>query len=206
MATIHTMERGQFYKSMTSYAGHRSWQDVYHVPSTAGTLYIKFTADVVAEFVLLSFKEKTVTSPVDPETGTPLHRDVRPLTLTYKGRSITFDMPGWYSEQPDQGIFDPDDMKVSDRALNRLKAGAEGLLEPEDIRRIRKRLRLTQTAAGELIGGGPRAFQKYETGDLLPSRAISSALRLLEHDPEGITVLQSPQAEVVTSTGHLPCL
>jgi motility quorum-sensing regulator/GCU-specific mRNA interferase toxin len=33
-------------------------QDVYHVPSPAGVLYVKFTADVVTEFPLLSFKEK----------------------------------------------------------------------------------------------------------------------------------------------------
>ena len=65
------------------------------------------------------------------------------------------------------------------------------LLEPEEIRRIRKKLRLTQAAAGELIGGGPRAFQKYETGDLLPSRAISSALALLDHDPRSLTVLEA---------------
>lgn len=58
VATIQTMQRRQFYKSMTAYANHRVWQDVYHVPSEHGTLYIKFTADVVAEFLLLSFKEK----------------------------------------------------------------------------------------------------------------------------------------------------
>jgi motility quorum-sensing regulator/GCU-specific mRNA interferase toxin len=55
---IQTMQRTQFYKSMTSYEDHRVWQDVYHVPSEAGTLYVKFTADAVTEFVLLSFKEK----------------------------------------------------------------------------------------------------------------------------------------------------
>ena len=43
---------------MTSYGDHRVWQDVYYVPSPAGTLYVKFTADTVTEFVLLSFKEK----------------------------------------------------------------------------------------------------------------------------------------------------
>jgi motility quorum-sensing regulator/GCU-specific mRNA interferase toxin len=58
MATVQTMERKQFFKSMTSYGDHRIWQDVYHVPSPAGTLYVKFTADAVAEFALLSFKEK----------------------------------------------------------------------------------------------------------------------------------------------------
>lgn len=56
--TIQTIRRSHFYKSMTSYADPRLWQDVYHVPSPAGMLYVKFTADVVTEFLLLSFKEK----------------------------------------------------------------------------------------------------------------------------------------------------
>jgi motility quorum-sensing regulator/GCU-specific mRNA interferase toxin len=58
VATIQTMQREHFYKSMTSYGDHRIWQDVYHVPSEAGELYVKFTADVVTEFLLLSFKRK----------------------------------------------------------------------------------------------------------------------------------------------------
>ena len=58
VAALQTMRREHFYKSMTSYGDHRVWQDVYHVPSEAGTLYVKFTADAVTEFLLLSFKEK----------------------------------------------------------------------------------------------------------------------------------------------------
>ena len=38
VATIQTMRRSQFYKSMTAHADHRVWQDVYHVPSSVGTL------------------------------------------------------------------------------------------------------------------------------------------------------------------------
>lgn len=57
-ATIRSMQRKHFYKSMTSFADQRQWQDVYHVPSPAGVLYVKFTDDVLTEFVLLSFKEK----------------------------------------------------------------------------------------------------------------------------------------------------
>ena len=56
--TIQAMQRGQFYKSMTAYADSRLWQDVYHVPSPIGMLYVKFTADTITEFLLLSFKEK----------------------------------------------------------------------------------------------------------------------------------------------------
>ncbi len=55
---IAAMERGQFVKSMTSYADHRLWQDVYHVRHEGLVLYVKFTASVIAEFTLLSFKEK----------------------------------------------------------------------------------------------------------------------------------------------------
>ena len=143
-----------------------------------------------------------MTDTVCPETGAPLHRDVRPLTLTYKGQSITVDMPGWYGDPPAQSIHSGEDMKVSDRALNRLKARTEGLLEPEEIRHIRKKLSLTQEAAGEIIGGGPRAFQKYETGDLVPSRAISSALVLLDHDPKALTVLEARQAKTPARHHH----
>jgi len=56
--TIQTMQREHFDKSMTAYADHRLWQDVYYVPSAIGVLYIKFTADVLTKFLLLSFKEK----------------------------------------------------------------------------------------------------------------------------------------------------
>ena len=58
VVTIQTIERRQFFKSMTAYADHTVWQEVYHVPSEQGILCIKFTADAVAEFLLLSFKEK----------------------------------------------------------------------------------------------------------------------------------------------------
>jgi len=55
---IQGLQPRHFYKSMTSFADHRQWQDVYHAPSDQGLLYVKFTADAVTEFLLLSFKEK----------------------------------------------------------------------------------------------------------------------------------------------------
>ena len=41
VATIQRLERRHFYKSMTSYGNSKLWQDVYHAPSVAGTLYVK---------------------------------------------------------------------------------------------------------------------------------------------------------------------
>jgi HTH-type transcriptional regulator / antitoxin MqsA len=133
-------------------------------------------------------------NPVCPKPGAAMERGVRPMTFDYKGAHIAFDMPGWYCGSSGESIHTGEDMKLSDRALNRLKAEVDGLPLPEEIKRIRSKLGLTQEQVGELIGGGPRAFQKYEAGDLLPSRAISSALALLDHDPSGIEVLRARPA------------
>lgn len=131
----------------------------------------------------------TTQNPLCLETGQQMERGVRPLTLSYKGQSITIEMPGWYCEGSSEGVHNAKDMKTSDRALNLLKARVENLLEPDEIRRIRKKLGLTQVQAGERLGGGPRAFQRYEKGDALPSRAICTVLRLLEKDPNGLEQL-----------------
>jgi motility quorum-sensing regulator/GCU-specific mRNA interferase toxin len=55
---ILSMERPMFFKSMTTFADHRVWQDVYHVPAGELQLYVKFQADVVTAFIVMSFKEK----------------------------------------------------------------------------------------------------------------------------------------------------
>jgi motility quorum-sensing regulator/GCU-specific mRNA interferase toxin len=54
---IQGMTREQFYKSMTSLADHRIWQDVYHVPFESTVLYVKFTTDAQG-YLVISFKEK----------------------------------------------------------------------------------------------------------------------------------------------------
>jgi HTH-type transcriptional regulator/antitoxin MqsA len=130
-----------------------------------------------------------------PETGAVMTRGTRSMTLSYKGRSIEIEMPGWYAEGVEDGIHSGDDMKVSDRALHRLKAQAEGLLLPEDVRRIRRKLGLSQREAGLVIGGGPNAFQKYEAGDIMASHAISSALRVLDAHPDALAILVGHRSE-----------
>lgn len=55
---IATMETRHFYKSTTSNFDHRQWQDVYHVPTSEGLIYVKFTSQGLAAFHLLSFKAK----------------------------------------------------------------------------------------------------------------------------------------------------
>ena len=126
-----------------------------------------------------------------PECGHLMVRDeARPFTIHYKGLSATFPMPGFYCVHCEESVHNGKDMEVSDRNFNLLKAQAENVLLPTEVRRIRKKLHLNQETAGQLLGGGPNAFHKYEKGDILPSQAISNLLRVLEALPQGLEVLQ----------------
>ena len=57
-ATIRSLGRPMFLKSMTTLADHRVWQDVYHAPADGLTLYVKIQADMITEFKVMSFKER----------------------------------------------------------------------------------------------------------------------------------------------------
>lgn len=127
-----------------------------------------------------------------PHDGAIMEYGVKEITIKYKGLSKSVQMPGWYCPECGEGIHSGKDLKITDRALNELKSQCEGFFDANEIRRIRKKLHLTQKDAGMIIGGGPRAFQKYESGELLPSRAIISALTLLDSNPRGIELLTKP--------------
>lgn len=62
---------------------------------------------------------------------------------------------------------------------DRLRA-AQGLLSGPDIARVREQLGLKQREAASLFGGGPNAFNKYESGEVLQSFAMDRLLRLSE--------------------------
>jgi HTH-type transcriptional regulator/antitoxin MqsA len=125
------------------------------------------------------------------------------MTITYKGVSATFDMPGWYCDASGESIHTGEDMKVSDRELAKLKADVEGLLPPAEVRRVRKRLGLTQREASEIIGGGRNAFQKYESGEILPSHAVSNLLRVLERHPEEVEALRQEHERIERQHSHV---
>ena len=131
---------------------------------------------------------------VHPETGKLLKRGIRSTVIRYKGLERTVDLPGWYPEDGDDGIISGPDARLADHALHEMKAEIASLPSPEEIRRIRQRLKLSQRRAGEVLGGGPRAFQKYESGEVAVSRPMANLLRLLEHDPARLKELLTDRA------------
>ncbi|HVZ69663.1 MAG TPA: type II toxin-antitoxin system MqsA family antitoxin [Rhizomicrobium sp.] len=134
-------------------------------------------------------------SKIHPVTGEKLTRDTRPFTVRYAGYAKIVDLPGWYPAGKGDSIHAGRDMDAADKALQELKAMVGDVLKPEKVRQIRQRLKLSQRRAGEILGGGPRAFQKYESGEVTVSRPMAQLLRLLSRDPRRLKELTAPDKD-----------
>jgi HTH-type transcriptional regulator/antitoxin MqsA len=61
----------------------------------------------------------------------------------------------------------------------------------QEIRRIRRKLGLSQIAAARLTGGGHNAFSRYERGETTPLPAVINLFRLLDKHPELLSDLET---------------
>lgn len=123
---------------------------------------------------------------IHPRTGNTLRRDARPQVVAFGSMRRAVDVPGWYPDDDGDSIHTGAELAESDRAFQDLKAAYAA-----HVRRVRTRLKLTQEEAGRIIGGGRRAFQKYESGATPPSDAAVGLIELLERHPEEIEFLRS---------------
>jgi transcriptional regulator with XRE-family HTH domain len=80
------------------------------------------------------------------------------------------------------------------------EANSKPEITPEEVRAIRESLGLTQVEAGELLGGGPRAFTKYESGTTRPAAAVINLLRLLQANPSMIKTLSGSKTIPISNT------
>ncbi len=115
----------------------------------------------------------------------------RTQTVEYGGLvSPAYEQPGLWCETCNEGLLSFKEMKVGTREMHKLKAQVERLLQPSEVKRVRKKLGLTQKEAGLILGGGQNAFHKYESAEVLMSQAISNLLRVLDHIPWALEVLR----------------
>lgn len=127
---------------------------------------------------------------LSPETGEMLTRGQRPFVVSYKGESVTVELPGYYPAGDGDGVHIGDDLVVVDEALRGLKEKIDGLPTPATIRRVRTKLNLSQREAGLLLKVGENAFDKYERGLIEPSGPTSQLLKILDRHPEIVDELR----------------
>lgn len=106
------------------------------------------------------------------------------FTVAHEGLAATVEgLSGWRCADCNEVEFDPDS------ARRYAAAGDELVLrhrerQRQEIRRIRRKLGLTQAAAARLTGGGHNAFSRYERGEAVPLPAVINLFRLLDRHPE----------------------
>jgi HTH-type transcriptional regulator/antitoxin MqsA len=107
-------------------------------------------------------------------------RDIRNVTFEYKGQKVVIKQPGFYCDECGEAFYNSKDIKATKKDLTDFKRKVDNLLTTQEIKRIRKKLRLTQKDASLLFGGGIRAFYKYESGEINQTKSIDLLLRLLD--------------------------
>lgn len=123
-----------------------------------------------------------------------LERRTQRQVFRYQGKTFRYDQPGAWCDACHEGILDTADMDATERLLFDFRASVDGYLTTAEIRRIRKKLGLTQKQAGQLFGGGHNAFSRYESGSARPPKSTDTLLRLLDTHPELLTEIPQGQA------------
>lgn len=134
------------------------------------------------------------TENVCPNCGAEMARSSRSETIEHNGQSMTIQQPGLYCTGCDEVVLTTDDIRATEAEIMEFRAKADGLLSASEIADIRKNLlKISQRQAGLLLGGGPRAFQKYESHKLMVSKPMNNLLKLLAKHPEHLKDL-GPQS------------
>jgi HTH-type transcriptional regulator/antitoxin MqsA len=121
--------------------------------------------------------------------------EVRELTYAYLGRKTAFPQEGSYCSSCGETIFTSQQGDDYLARINRFRAEVDMLpLPPSEIRRIRKKLKLTQKEAGDVFGGGIRAFSQYERGESRPLKSTDTLLRLLDRHPDLLAEIPGKKA------------
>lgn len=143
-----------------------------------------------------------------PESGRPMVRGEKLVTLNVEGRTFQYRQPGWWCslEHPDDldGQLVDDDNLVAEMARRTAHAIVEGeAFPPVLIRAIRLRCGLSQRDAGEVFGTGEKSFEKYEAGQVAPSKPTQRLLRLAMERPELFAKPTRGEAKLPAADVHL---
>ncbi len=114
----------------------------------------------------------------------------RPRSIRYKQQSVEIDQPAWWCDACGEALIEGEDAKLASLAFDELRARVDKLpLSASAVRALREEIGLSQRKAGELLGGGPRAFQKYESGATRISHGMARLLSLVATHKELIDQL-----------------
>jgi HTH-type transcriptional regulator / antitoxin MqsA len=115
--------------------------------------------------------------------------DARDKPVEYKGHKRSHVITTWWCTHCEEGVLEPEMAAEDERLFIALRAEVEDVLLPEQVAAIRAKLGISQREAGRILGGGTRAFQKYESGETPVSEPMKNLLVLLGNEPNRINEL-----------------
>src|SRR5271155_1670554 len=127
-----------------------------------------------------------------PESGRPMFRGEKLVSLKVEGKSFQYRQPGWWCSLDDpndlEGQLVDEDNLVAEMARRTAEAMVKGeSFTPLLIRAIRIHCKLSQREAGEVFGTGEKSFEKYESGQIRPSEPTKRLLWLAMKSAELFT-------------------
>lgn len=117
--------------------------------------------------------------------------------FTYKGHDI--EVPGYKKlrcHNCGEAVAEPESVKASLPIVRDAQRRIDGLLTGNEIKNIRKSLGYTQEQMGNILGGGEKAFARYETGKVMQSKPMDNLLRILREYPDAIHTLIPKDKEI----------
>lgn len=144
-----------------------------------------------------------------PVCGSDHLRDVvGPEVFEYEGHSITIDdYRSVECGNCGESFATQESLDRAEPILRDLHRFADGLLSSVEIRQIRESFCFSQDAFGELLGGGKKAFARYENGRVTQARAMDNLLRVLKAYPQALSELRGEitgdRTAHATSTFHV---
>lgn len=101
-------------------------------------------------------------------------------------------------------LFDEDCSRENRRSWVVFQKEVEGVPTGPQIKKLRTSLHLTSEQAGSLLGGGPKAFSKYENEEIVPQGAMRTLLVTLIKFPQVVELIKQAKGLSPTREPSVP--
>jgi HTH-type transcriptional regulator / antitoxin MqsA len=137
-----------------------------------------------------------------------LEHRVEKNTVEYNGQTALLDSQYSVCDYCGSEQASPIQTRNNKRAMIAFKKRVTGILTGAELKALRQRMGINQGEAAVIFGGGPVAFSKYESDDVMQSEAMDKLLRVADEFPDvlsylaqkaGIDILGQSQAAALST-------
>lgn len=115
------------------------------------------------------------------ECGSVMERTGESLSSCFKGVQLTVEgVTHWCCAQCGETAFDADDLEAYAKAEDAAYRRHEGLLFPDEIKRVRKARRLSQKEFERVLGVASPTVCRWETGAIIQPKPVDNLMRVYD--------------------------